>query len=57
MASCKYGKLKNPVGKRRCKKRPSSKGGKRKGGCRYGKLKNPVGKRVCRKKSGGRKRR
>ena len=46
--ACRYGKLKNPVGKRRCKKRPSSKGGKG-SGCKYGKLKNPVGKRKCKK--------
>lgn len=54
MARCKYGKLKNPVGGRRCKKKPGGKGGRkatgRKRRCKYGKLKNPVGRRVCKKR-------
>ncbi len=51
---CKHGKLKNPVGRRVCKKAPkrkASKGPK----CRHGKLKNPVKGRVCKKKPGGRR--
>ena len=56
--SCKYGKLKRRVktksGRRRCKKKRSSK--KRKRSCKYGKLKTPKktkgrGKRRCKKKS------
>ena len=49
---CKYGKLKNPTGNRRCRKRRPGRraGGRSRTTCKYGKLKNPVGKRVCRKK-------
>jgi hypothetical protein len=47
MPRCKHGKLKNPVGRRRCKKAPK-KGRKKKGTkayagkCAHGKLKNRV---------------
>ena len=57
--TCKYGKLKNPVGNRICKKpkkkakRAKKRTTKRKSAarrkCKYGKLKSPVGKRVCKK--------
>ena len=51
MAKCKWGTLKNPKGRRRCKKRPArGKGGGGKGRCRWGKLKNPIGKRRCKKR-------
>lgn len=55
---CKYGKLKNPTGGRRCKKAPKAKAKSGlKGGpsCRYGKLKNPIGGRVCKKRPGGKR--
>ena len=56
---CKYGKLKSPSGRRRCKKRPASSSRRtkrssyRKGGCKHGYLKNPTGRRRCKKRSGG----
>jgi len=53
LARCKYGKLKNPSGKRRCKRK--AKHGKAARKCRFGKLKNPTGKRICKRKRGGRK--
>lgn len=46
---CKYGKLKNPVGKRICRKCP--KGAFKR--CRYGKLKTPTKSgRICKKRRG-----
>ncbi len=58
---CRYGKLKNPVGSRVCKKKPGCKKSKSsrstasKAKCKHGKLKNPVGRRVCKKAPRGRK--
>lgn len=52
---CVHGKLKNPTGRRRCKKRPSGKSrtrrstSKRRTSCKHGMLKNPSGRRRCRK--------
>lgn len=52
MARCKYGKLKNPIGKRRCKKAPKKgrKGKGKKPSCRHGMLKNPTKTRRCKKR-------
>jgi hypothetical protein len=63
MARCKYGKLKNPIGRRKCKRKPHLFGKGRKaarrrtGKCRYGKLKHRIGRRICRKKPFGKGRR
>ena len=55
---CKYGKLKSPSGRRRCKKRPSGASRTRRkstsgGRCKFGKLKNPTGRRRCKKRPSG----
>lgn len=51
---CRYGKLKNPKGRRICRRKPKHGGKARRGSsssrrCRYGKLKHRIGKRICRK--------
>jgi len=49
---CKHGKLKNPVGGRRCRKRRSARRSNSRE-CKYGKLKRPSGGRRCKRRPHG----